>query len=623
MTDAIAHRGPDASGAWFDPSQAIALGHRRLSILDLSELGAQPMASSSGRFELVFNGEIYNYQMLRVQLSTLGHRFRGHSDTEVLLAGFEQWGIVECIKRAAGMFAIAVWDRSLARLTLARDRLGEKPLYLATFADGWGFASELKALRVLPEFPDAIDSVGVAQLLRHGYIQAPRTLYAAVRKVSPGTLVHVTIGAAPVEERYWSASEIARRGIASPLSLSFDESVDRLDALLGDVVQSEMAADVPLGAFLSGGIDSSLIVALMQSRSASPVRTFTIGTDDARYDESCFAAVVAAHLGTDHTLLPVTGADALELVSGLPNVYDEPMADSSQLPTLLVSRLTRQFVTVALSGDGGDELFGGYQHYRALGSIAKLRARIPKALRGPVGAGLAMIADPPPDWLARRLTHASGASMGARPANALTRLGEMLRAPGEFEVFQVAMAQTVHPSAFLLPHLRAAAGDGRHPGAWLSDSSVFESRMLFDATCYLPDDILVKVDRAAMAYSLETRAPLLHHDIFAFAWQLPLEHKIADGVGKRILRELLYRYVPRQLVDRPKRGFSIPMNTWLRGALRDWAESLLSEDAIKVGGVLDSGAVRALWRQHSSGVSDHAERLWTILSLQAHLLHRR
>lgn len=616
MTACIAHRGPDADGHWLEPESAIGLGHRRLSILDLSPLGAQPMTSASGRFVMVFNGEIYNFAVLRDELATLGHTFRGHSDTEILLAAAEQWGVREAVTRSAGMFAIAIWDRRDRRLSLARDRLGEKPLYLGRIGDTWAFGSELKSLRAVPGFDATLDPAAIAQLLRHGYIQAPRTIHRAVRKVRPGTILELRAGHEPDEHVYWSAHEAARRGLADPFRGSMDDVVDALDAVLRPVVRDEMVSDVPLGAFLSGGIDSSLVVSLMQAQSTRPVKTYTIGMDDPRYDESPHATAVATHLGTDHTVLPVRGDDALEFVERLPDLYDEPMADSSQLPTLLVSRLTRRHVTVALSGDGGDELFGGYTHHRQLGTIAALRARIPAPLRAPLGAMLARVPDPAPDALVRMLSD-GGTTIGARPANALTRLGDMLAAGDEQGVFRAAIAHSTRPSRLLRPELRAAAGDGAQQGPWLAGGSAFEARMLFDAIAYLPDDIMVKVDRAAMAFSLETRAPILDHRVFEFAWRVPYAQKVIDGTGKQPLRRLLHRYVPRELVERPKQGFSIPLPAWLRGPLRPWAEELLSAEALRTGGVFAEAPVRRLWTQHAQGVADHAERLWAILTLQA------
>lgn len=610
MTDAIAHRGPDADGHWCDDAAGIALGHRRLSIVDLSPAGAQPMVAASGRYVIVFNGEAYNFAPLRRELAEGGYPFRGHSDTEVLLAAFDRWGVAAAVPRFAGMFAIAVWDRAERLLTLVRDRLGEKPLYFGRVAGAWLFGSELKALRRFPGFACTVDPRAATQLLRYGYVQAPRTIFAELRKVRPGTMVVLADGAEPCEVEYWSAHAAAAAGRRAPLPGSDDDVADALGTLLDEVVRDEMVADVPVGAFLSGGIDSSLVVALMQRHSARPVRTFTIGFDDPRFDEAEHARAVAEHLGTDHTTLTVRGDDVLALVPRLHEYYDEPMADSSQLPTLLVARLTRAHVTVALSGDGGDELFAGYVQHRRPDGVTALRTRAPRWLRRMVGATLDAIPDPPPAALAR-FVH----DRGRRPPNALARFGRMLDAPGGRELYDALRATTQRPAALLSPALRAAAGDGRLDGPWLDDGDEFQSRMLFDAVSYLPDDILVKVDRAAMAASLETRAPLLDHRVFELAWRIPFARKMRDGVGKLPLRTLLYRHVPRALVDRPKRGFAVPLADWLRGPLRPWAESLLEPSALDATGILDGRRVGTLWAQHREGVADHAERLWTVLAL--------
>jgi asparagine synthase (glutamine-hydrolysing) len=460
MTDAIAHRGPDADGAWCDPEAGIALGHRRLSIIDLSPLGAQPMAASSGRYVLTFNGEAYNYAPLRSELDRMGYPFLGHSDTEVLLAAFDQWGIEAAIPRFAGMFALAVWDRETRCLWLVRDRLGEKPLFYGQVGSTWLFGSELKALRAFPGWRADVDLASVAQFLRHGYVQAPGSIYTGISKVRPGTMVQLRAGQVPREVMYWSAEAAARAGLADPFRGSGAEIATALGDVLRPVVRDEMVADVPLGAFLSGGIDSSLIVALMQAQSTRPVRTFTIGFDDPRFNEAGFAREVAQHLGTDHTELMVCGEDALDFVARLPELYDEPMADPSQLPTLLVSRLTRQHVTVALSGDGGDELFGGYSWHRMLGGVDRLSRSTPRALRSALGALLSRVPDPPPDLVARLMTDGDRA-VGDRPANTMSRLGAMLLAPGTHGKYMSALAQSVTPAALLRPELRAAAGEGR------------------------------------------------------------------------------------------------------------------------------------------------------------------
>jgi asparagine synthase (glutamine-hydrolysing) len=618
MTDVIAHRGPDADGHWCDGDQHVALGHRRLSILDLSPTGAQPMRSASDRYVIAFNGEAYNFGPIRDQLSANGYPFRGHSDTEVLLAAFDRWGIEASIPKFAGMFAMAIWDRELNRLVLVRDRLGEKPLFYGQVGQAWLFGSELKSLRAWPAWQGRIDLAAVAQFLRHGYIQAPRAIYENVWKVRPGAWVELRLGQPARETVYWSAEQAARDGLDNPHRGTLDEIVDDLDGVMRPIIRDEMVADVPLGAFLSGGIDSSLIVALMQAQSRRPVKTFTIGFDDARFNEAGFAKEVALHLGTEHTELMVRGDDALELVPSLARVYDEPMSDSSQLPTLLVSRLTRQHVTVAVSGDGGDELFGGYGWHRTRGTIDSVSRRAPGVVRFALGRMLSRLPDPPPTPLARLLTDGERA-VGDRPAGTLTRLGALLVQNDERSVYFTTMSQDTSPASLLRRELRSGAGRGLLEGPWIGDDRFFESRMLFDAISYMVDDILVKVDRAAMAVSLETRAPILDHRVFEFAWRVPYATKVQDGVGKQPLRHLLYRYVPRALVERPKRGFAVPLASWLRGALRPWAEELLSEHSLRQSGLLDVGAVRRLWAQHTGGVANHADRLWTVLTLLAFL----
>ena len=615
MTDAIAHRGPDADGAWCDIDARIALGHRRLSIIDVSPLGAQPMHSASGRYVIVFNGEAYNFSPIRAELGDLGYPFKGHSDTEVLLAAFDRWGIEASIPKFAGMFAMAVWDRQQRSLWLIRDRLGEKPLFYGEVGGNWLFGSELKALRAFSGWQGTISIPAVTQFLRHGYIQAPTSIYTGIAKVRPGTMIEIRAGQPPREHVYWSAEAAARAGLADPMQGSMEEIVDQLDATLRPIVRDEMVADVPLGAFLSGGIDSSLIVALMQAQSTRPVRTFTIGFDDPRFNEAGFAKEVAAHLGTEHTELIVRGDDALEFVERLPEVYDEPMADASQLPTLLVSRMTRQHVTVALSGDGGDELFGGYSWYLTTNGHAG--SSLPASVKALVGAALSRVPDPPPDVVARFLAGPGGRS--SRPPNALTRLGTALQATGAKQVYATTLAHTVAPARILASHHRLPAVDGALAGPWLDRVTTAESMMLFDCLSYMPDDILVKVDRAAMAFSLETRAPFLDHRVFEFAWRVPAAQKIAEGKGKQPLRQLLDRYVPRHLIDRPKRGFAPPIASWLRGPLRPWAEELLTESSINDSGLLDVAAVRRMWSQHSRGISDHATRLWAVLALLAFL----
>ena len=619
MTASIAHRGPDADGHWTDDEARVALGHRRLSIVDLSPAGAQPMRSASGRYVMVFNGEVYNHRRLRPELEATGYPFRGTSDTEVILAAIERWGITDAVPRLAGMFAMAIWDRQVGRLYLVRDRLGEKPLYFARSDDRWLFASELKAIRRFPSWHATLQPRAIAQLLRFGYIHAPLTIHEQAWKVRPGTVVVLAPGAEPEVHTYWDAVEAARAGLRDPIVASADEIVDALEGVLAPVIADEMVADVPLGAFLSGGIDSSLVVALMQAGSAEPIRTFTVGFGDPEVDESRHAASVARHLGTLHTELRVDAADALELVPDLANIFDEPMADSSQLPTLLVSRLTRRHVTVAVSGDGGDELFGGYTHHKVAGRLATLQRLVPAPLRAPAAAALGLLPDPPPDVIASLLT-SGDAPVGTRPSSFPARLRRVLATPHARETHESSVSQAPFPKHFLHRDLRPLADDGELGAPWLAAAGEYGARMLHDSVTFLPDDILVKVDRSAMTYSLETRAPLLDHRVFEFAWRIPYRHKVGPAGGKVPLRRLLERHVPASLVDRPKQGFRAPIAAWLRGPLREWAASLLSQDAVARAGVLDWPSVDRVWSQHQRGIANHADRLWTLLVLQQFLL---
>ncbi|MEP6764839.1 MAG: asparagine synthase (glutamine-hydrolyzing) [Gemmatimonadaceae bacterium] len=604
MTDAIAHRGPDADGHWFDPRHGIALGHRRLSIVDLSPTGAQPMRSATGRFNIVFNGEIYNFRRLREELSAGGATFRGTSDTEVMLAGFEHWGFEKTLARMAGMFAFAVWDAAKQELLIARDRMGEKPLYLAQFDGLLAFASEIKALRTLPAFPTDIDPSAFADVLRSGYIGGSHSVFRAVTRLAPGEFAVVTNanGVPSVRTgRYWSVPDEVRAATAHPRLGTDDEATTALDNLLTEIVGDEMVADVPVGAFLSGGIDSSLIVSLMQKVASRPVRTFTIGFRESSHDESPFAREVAKHLGTEHTEIMLSADDALEFVERLPTIFDEPFADSSQLPTLLVSAVTRKHVTVALSGDGGDELFGGYSQYLANDGVTKLIGRVPAALRAPLSAAIGVAP--------RGLVNSALASGTTWAPNTRARLIRELRQPSRVAAYQNSLARWVAPSDVL----KFSSNSSSNTANWPSAATDEESRMAFDMQHYLPDDILVKVDRSAMAASLETRAPLLDHRVVQFALHTPLEKKIRDGRGKFLLRNLLARYVPQQLIDRPKRGFSIPLSTWLRGPLRPWGTAMLESDKL-LATWFQPAVVSALWAAHQRG-EEHAEQLWPLLMI--------
>ena len=619
MADRIAHRGPDDAGVWVDAGAGLALAHRRLAILDLTPAGHQPMCSASGRFVIVFNGEIYNHLALRRELEAAGSAptWRGHADAETLLVAIEHWGIEAALQRAVGMFAIALWDRQQRTLTLARDRAGEKPLYYGWQGDVFLFGSELKALRAHPAFEAGVDRGALTLLLRHNYVPAPYSIHPGIFKLPPGTWLTLRPGERGAEPRaYWSLAEVAERGIADPFTGSETEALEGLVEVLGRAVAGQRMADVPLGALLSGGIDSSLITALLQAQSSQPARTFTIGFAEHSYDEARYARAVAGHLGTQHTELHLSARDALALIPKLPAMYDEPFADSSQLPTHLVMRMARRHVTVALSGDAGDEFFGGYNRY-FLGPAAWRRIGwMPMGLRQMLGAG--MTALPAPTWKA--LAHLLPQRL------AVAQLGDKAHKFG-LRVGRVRSIDDLYLS--LVTEWPDAAGmvvDGRVPPnvldaheRWPRLPDPVAQMMALDAMTYLPDDILVKVDRAAMAVSLETRAPFLDRDVMAFAWRLPMAMKLRDGKGKWILRRLLDRYVPRDLIERPKMGFGIPLDDWLRGPLREWAGDLLAGDRLRREGYLHPPVITRTWQAHLRGEGRYGYRLWSVLMFQAWL----
>jgi len=615
MGDALQHRGPDGRDEWLDGDAGIALAHRRLAIVDLTPAGQQPMRSADGRWVISFNGEIYNHLDLRQQLESQGQApaWRGHSDTETLLAAIGAWGVSTALQRCVGMFAIALWDRQDRALTLVRDRLGEKPLYYGMQGGVLLFGSELKALRAHPAFVGNIDRGALALLLRFGYVPAPWSIHEGLFKLPPGSLLRLMrpADAATAPTPYWSVQELALAGARDPLRLSDAEAVETLDSLLRQSIAGQRMADVPLGAFLSGGIDSSATVAVMQALSSKPVRSFTIALPDAALDESAHARAVARHLGTQHTELMVTAEDALRVIPRLPSLYCEPFADASQIPTFLVSQLARRDVTVALSGDAGDELFGGYDRYRWAQRIATvpltLRRTCGAALRSlPAEAWSALLA--PVAWLLPRELRE-----GDR-ADRLRKLAAVLGARRDDDVYQQMVSLWPEGAGPVLGTTEPPTAFSETPPA-LDD---FEARMmLLDLRSYLPDDILVKVDRAAMAASLETRVPLLDHRIVEFALRLPVHQKMRDGQGKWVLRQVLDRYVPRELVERPKLGFGIPIHAWLRGPLRDWAETLLAEDRLRGAGLVDPGPVRRLWQEHLARRHDWGYRLWPVLMFEA------
>jgi asparagine synthase (glutamine-hydrolysing) len=598
MSDAIVHRGPDDSGEFIDAERGLAFGFRRLAIVDLSAAGHQPMTSATGRYVMVFNGEVYNYEEIRRELREAGRApaFRGHSDTEVMLAAFEAWGLEAAVKRFVGMFAFALWDRTEQTLHLVRDRMGVKPMYYGFSGRTFLFGSELKALRKHPDFHAVVDPAAVAAYLRYLYVPAPLSIYDGIYKQMPGTIVTLRRGSRSVETRtYWSVPEAAAKGVANRFRGTESEAVDALDALLRDAVALRMMADVPLGVFLSGGVDSSLVTALMQAQATQPVKTFTIGFQEGAYDEAKYAAAIAKHLGTAHTELYVTPKDALDVIPLLPEMYDEPFADSSQIPTFLVSKMARQHVTVSLSGEGGDEVFGGYRRYFEGQRVLRTFGGVPAPLRRLLGR--AMLATPPSLW--DRVMKQGGTQM--------QKLGRVLA------------AQDLNDLYFeLVSHWRNAVPNAPEVPRPVSDLADPVERMMYlDQISYLPDDILAKVDRASMAASLEAREPLLDHRVVELAWTLPLEMKVRDGQGKQILRRVLDRYVPRPLIDRPKMGFKVPIDAWLRGPLREWAEELLSERKLREQGLLDVPVVRKVWSDSLAGRGAWHDHLWAVLMLQA------
>jgi asparagine synthase (glutamine-hydrolysing) len=610
MADALTQRGPDGEGAWLDEAAGVALGHRRLAIIDLSPGGRQPMMSASGRYAVTYNGEIYNYRALRAELEATGLRFRTQSDTEVLIEACALWGVAATARRLNGIFAIALWDREERILSLIRDPLGVKPLYWSSQGSVLLFGSQLGALAAHPSWRPEIDRDALTAYFRHGYVPAPRSIYRGVSKLPPGTILTFRRGAAPRLESYWDARATAEAGIAARLDVTAAEARARLEVLLRQAVERQMVADVPLGAFLSGGIDSSMVVALMQAQSARPVRSFTIGFREDGYDEAGHAKRVAQHLGTDHTELYVTPTEAREVIPRLADWFDEPFADASAIPTLLVAQLARQQVTVALSGDGGDEVFAGYNRYRLARRLAAALA-LPRGLRA--GAAAALRARSPAGW--DRLLAALPARF--RPAQAgdkLEKLAQVLALPDEAAVYRRLVSQWDDPETVVL--------GGTEPKGILWDAAVApevrdatERMQLLDTVTYLPDDILAKVDRASMAVGLEARVPLLDPEVVAFGWRLPPALKLRGGTGKWLLRQVLYRYVPPALVERPKMGFGVPIDRWLRGPLRDWAEDLLDERRLRAEGLLEATVVRRRWSEHLAGSRNWQYPLWCALML--------
>lgn len=624
MECALAHRGPDDSDIWFEAGAGVGFGHRRLAIVELSPLGRQPMHSASGRYTICFNGEVFNFGALCDELRRLGHSFRGHSDTEVMLAAIEQWGLVAAVKRFVGMFAFSLWDAQEQQLQLVRDRLGIKPVYYGLQQGAFLFGSELKGLRAHPAFGAGVDRDALALFLRLGYIPAPHTIHPGIFKQTPGTIlsVHrVQGGLEWREQAYWSARSVAEAGMRAPLRLPDDEAIARLDAALRDAVRLRMIADVPLGAFLSGGVDSSTVVALMQAQSARPVRTFAIGFSEADYNEAPFARAVAQHLGTDHTELIVTPAEAMAVIPRLPTMYDEPFADSSQIPTFLVSQMTRGHVTVSLSGDGGDELFGGYGRYPQTLELWQRMRLLPPSARAAAAALLratpAAVLNRGFGWMAPIFRRYGRFGADAQPADKLHTLAGLLQSRTPLEAYHRSLSFWPQPQTLALQS-REPATAFDDPQAWATLPALYPLFMYLDLVTYLPDDILVKVDRASMAVALEARVPLLDHRVVELAWRLPMDQKVRAGERKWILRRVLDRYVPRTLIERPKMGFALPVFGWLRGPLRPWAEALLDERRLAAEGYLEPTLVRAAWKAQMEG-RNRGAALWNVLMFQAWL----
>lgn len=633
MTNTLSHRGPDDAGVWVDAEVGLALGHRRLSIVDLSPAGHQPMPSASDRYLIVFNGEIYNHAELRKEIEAASSRlthnslpvnWRGHSDTEVILAAIEKWGLENTVKRFTGMFAFALWDRQSGILHLVRDRIGEKPLYYGWAGHTFLFGSELKALKAHPAWQGEINRDAVALFLRHNYIPAPYSIYKGIRKLLPGTIMNIEVKGKGLKVKgdriqhkpYWQLKDIAENGIQNPFDGSETEAIDNLDRLLRAAVSKQMVAEVPIGAFLSGGIDSSTVVALMQAQSIRPVKTFTIGFNEPGYNEAKDAKAVARHLGTEHTELYISHQAAMDVIPKLPTLYDEPFSDSSQIPTFLVSKMARQHVTVSLSGDAGDELFGGYNRYFWGRDIWNKTQIIPRQFRSLIARAITSVSPQKLDQLTKVFSYLMPAELkSGRAGEKLHKLAKILDKDSPESLYRELLSHWKNPASVVI--------NSREPETVITDSAQwaslpdFTQRMMYlDSMSYLPDDILVKVDRAAMGVSLETRVPFLDHNVIEFAWRLPLSMKLRNGNGKWIMRQVLCKYVPVELVDRPKMGFGVPLDKWLRGPLREWAESLLEEKRLVSEGFFKPQPIRQKWTEHLSGKRNWQYHLWDVLIFQ-------
>jgi asparagine synthase (glutamine-hydrolysing) len=630
MSDTLLHRGPDDEGSFVDADAGLALGFRRLAIIDLTPEGHQPMTSADGRYVLIFNGEIYNFQELRRELEAVGYGWRGHSDTEVMLAAFSRWGFELAVRRFNGMFALALWDKRERRLYLTRDRLGEKPLYYGTSGETFLFGSELKALRSHPAFHAEINRDSLALFLRYNYIPAPYSIYRNIYKLPPGTFIALdasssngAVGPVPAPQAYWSAREVAEAGTAEPYAGTEAEAVAELETLLSEAVGMRMVADVPLGAFLSGGVDSSTVVALMQARAGKPVRTFSIGFTEEAYDEARYARAVAEHLKTDHTELYVTPEDAMAVIPRLPALYDEPFSDSSQIPTFLVSQLARRHVTVSLSGDGGDELFAGYNRYLLGQSVWNKISWMPRGSRQVAAGALTTVSPQAWDRAYTGLKPFLPTRLQQRaPGDKVHKLAEILAVPDTAAMYMSLVSHWKEPAS-LVPGATEPMTTLTDAGQWANLPDFIQRMMYMDTVTYLPDDILVKVDRASMGVSLEARVPFLDHRVVEFSWRLPLSWKIRDGQSKRPLRSILYRHVPRELIERPKMGFGIPIGQWMRGPLRDWAEALLDEKRLREEGFLNPQPILKKWHEHLRGGHNWQYYIWDVLMFQGWLERER
>jgi asparagine synthase (glutamine-hydrolysing) len=606
MAAALEHRGPDDTGIWLEPG--IALAHRRLSIIDLTAAGHQPMLSGSGRYVLTFNGELYNHLELRQSLGS--YTWRGHSDTETLLASVETWGIIRAIEKFAGMFAFALWDRQERSLTLARDRLGEKPLYYGWTGGAFLFGSELKALRIHPRWHGELNRDALANYMRYGYVPSPDSIFSGIKKLQPGTFLTLRIDAEPdtfpEPKTYWSPLDLAGRPTMTEISI--DEATEQLEYKLRQVIRRQLISDVPIGAFLSGGIDSSTVVALMQAISDRPAKTFSIGFSESSYDEAKYAKAVAKHLGTNHQELYVSAEDALNVIPLMPSIFDEPFGDSSGIPTYLVAKLARQHVSVSLSGDGGDELFGGYNRYRWGTNLWRVISLVPRDLRR-LAANILMSTHPD-TW------NALGEHLPLRFRQSLIgdklhKLACVIKVNGANQLYRHLISQQHEDQSIVIGGIQEASCNFR------AGKNLIERMMLEDLIGYLPNDILTKIDRSAMATSLETRVPFLDHKLVEFVLSLPQNMKIRHGQGKWLLRQVLYQHVPQHLIERPKQGFAVPLGSWLRGPLKHWAESLINEERLRREGFLKPEPIRKKWEEHLSGQRNWQYWLWNVLMFQA------